>query len=196
MKLIRTAIAGLLIFGMASLTTGCFGSFQLTRNFYQWHDSTIENKFLKSLLFYIPFGFVYMVTTTIDFLILNLIEFWGGSNPVAMEEGDYEMEYHQYGGVNYKMEATQNMFKITQLDGDEKGKITVIRFDEQTKSRFYEEENSSIALMTFTGENADDLMVYAPNGETVMLNLDQEYSTEEITSIYKRTLDHSTLVSR
>ncbi len=178
------------------MTTGCFGSFQLTRNFYQWHDSTIENKFLKSLLFYIPFGFVYMITTTVDFLILNLIEFWSGNNPVAMEEGDYEVEYHTYAGVNYKMEATKNQFRVTQLDGEEKGKVTIIRFDTDTQSWIYEQGDDSIALMTIDGEDNNDLTVYAPNGEQVQFDLTQEYTRQDIAATYKEVLEQSTVASK
>ena len=54
MKFLRNLTVALLILGTGAMTTGCFGSFQLTRNFYQWHDSTIENKFLKSLLVLYP----------------------------------------------------------------------------------------------------------------------------------------------
>ena len=196
MKFLRNAAVALLIVGTGAMTTGCFGSFQLTRNFYQWHDTTIENKFLKSLLFYIPFSFVYMVTATVDFIVFNLVEFWSGNNPLAMEEGDYEVEYHSYAGVNYKMEATQNQFRITQLDGNEKGKVTIMRFDPDTKTWFYEEGSNSVALMTFDGEDDDDLTVYSPNGELVKFDLTQDYSRQDIAARYSETLDQSTLARK
>ena len=99
MKYVRTTILGLLIFSMSTLTTGCFGSFQLTRNFYQWHDSTFDNKFVKSLLFWIPFSFVYGITAFADVVVFNLIEFWSGSNPLSMNEGESETEFKGYENV-------------------------------------------------------------------------------------------------
>ena len=64
-----------------------------------------------------------------------------------MEEGDYEVEYHTYAGVNYKMEATQeSISRITQLDGAEKDKVTIVRFDPDTQTWLYEQGDDSIAL--------------------------------------------------
>ena len=51
-KLKTTALA----FAMgltAMLQTGCFGTFALTRKAYEFHDGITENKFIKSLLFWI-----------------------------------------------------------------------------------------------------------------------------------------------
>ena len=197
MKYVRTTILGLLIFSMSTLTTGCFGSFQLTRNFYQWHDSTFDNKFVKTLLYYIPFSFVYMATVFVDFVALNLIEFWSGSNPISMNEGDYEMEHHNYAGVDYKVEATKNQFKITQVSGDEIGKVSIVRFDADTKTWFYEEENSSIALMSYEENNGTEYVsVFTPTGEKVRFDANANYSKEEIASIYINAAEQSTLVSK
>jgi len=197
MKFLRSSLAALLIFSMASVSTGCFGSFQLTRNFYQWHDSTFDNKFVKSLLYYIPFSFVYGITIFVDFIALNLIEFWSGSNPISMNEGDYEMEHHNYAGIDYKVEATKNQFKITQMSGDELGKVTVVRFDDETTTWFYENDNSSIALMSFEESNGTEFVsVFTPAGEKVRFDANRNYSKEEIASIYENALNNSLLVSK
>lgn len=196
MKRLRKSILALVIIGLGFMSTSCFGSFQLTRNFYQWHDSTIENKFLKTLLFYIPFGFVYGITAMVDFFVLNLIEFWGGSNPVAMAEDDYEVEYHTYSGVSYKIEATQNLFTVTQLDGEAKGTITKMRFDDETQTWFYEQGDDSVALMTISGEDNENLAVYSPNGEIVKFDLNQDYSQEEILDEYREVVKFSTTASK
>ena len=68
--------------------TGCFGGFELTKKVWEFNDNTFENKFLKTLFFYVlnivP---VYGIAGFLDVVIFNLIEFWSGSNPIAMEEG-------------------------------------------------------------------------------------------------------------
>ncbi len=68
---------------LASFTTGCFGKFELTRKLYGWNDS-FGNKFVKEIvmwgLWIIP---AYELLFAGDFFILNTIEFWTGSNPVA-----------------------------------------------------------------------------------------------------------------
>lgn len=83
MRLKSRTISLFAVLALASVTTGCFGKFALTRKFYGWNDS-FDNKFVKTIVLYafmiIP---VYEVVGLADFFVLNLIEFWSGSNPVS-----------------------------------------------------------------------------------------------------------------
>jgi hypothetical protein len=60
---------------------GCFGKFALVRKVYGFNEG-IGDKWLRSLLMFalvvIP---VYSVAAFVDYVILNVIEFWTGSNP-------------------------------------------------------------------------------------------------------------------
>jgi hypothetical protein len=80
------------VISLSAMLTACFGKFALTRKIYEWNDS-FDNKFLKTLLFYglniIP---VYGIGGAVDFFILNLIEFWTGSNPLSMAPGQKEKQ--------------------------------------------------------------------------------------------------------
>lgn len=197
MKYVRTTILGLLIFSMSTLTTGCFGSFQLTRNFYEWHESTFDNKFVKSLLFWIPFGFVYSITAFADVVIFNLIEFWSGSNPLIMNEGESETEYKTYAGIDYRIDATKNQFKVTQLSGDECGKVTYVRFDADTKTWFYETDNSSIALMNFEKVGDSEFVnVFTAEGESVCFDMNEHYTQTEIAAKFKEAAAYSTVAAK
>ncbi len=63
--------------------TGCYGKFALTRKLYDWNGS-LGNKFVNTLVMWVLMIIpVYGVVTFIDGFILNLIEFWSGSNPLA-----------------------------------------------------------------------------------------------------------------
>ena len=83
---------------LASFTTGCFGKFALTRKLYSWNDD-LGNKFVKTIVLWafmiVP---VYEIFGFADFIILNTVEFWTGSNPVAdakvkqLPDGSFEME--------------------------------------------------------------------------------------------------------
>lgn len=63
--------------------TSCIGSFTLTNKLLSW-NRTISNKFVNELVFFafwiVP---VYEVSALADVLVINSIEFWSGSNPVA-----------------------------------------------------------------------------------------------------------------
>lgn len=69
-------------------TTGCFGSFQLTRKVYQFNRDVSPDKWIQELTFLvmaiIP---VYGAATFLDAVIFNSIEFWTGNNPVLAENG-------------------------------------------------------------------------------------------------------------
>lgn len=62
---------------------GCYGSFALTKKLHDW-NGTLGNKWINScvhfVLWVIP---VYGICIWVDYLVLNSIEFWTGSNPVA-----------------------------------------------------------------------------------------------------------------
>lgn len=105
------------IFVLAAMTaslSGCFGEFALTRKVYTWNDGVSDSRFVKTLVFWglsiIP---VYEVAGLADLIIFNLLEFWTGSNPIAMAEGDYEYQLVEKDGVTYKLEASKNCFRIT-----------------------------------------------------------------------------------
>jgi hypothetical protein len=86
-KPVRTAALLIAVFGLQATVSGCFGKFALTRKVYGFNDS-IGNKFLKSVVLWamliIP---VYELSAFVDWFLFNLIEFWSGSNPIALEEG-------------------------------------------------------------------------------------------------------------
>ena len=73
-----------LILIVAFFTTGCTGSFNLTRKVYNFHRSQAD-KWSDELCFLlvtlIP---VYSLATFADAIIFNSIEFWTGKNPVDM----------------------------------------------------------------------------------------------------------------
>ncbi|TGJ99999.1 DUF3332 family protein [Leptospira langatensis] len=76
----------------------CFGKFALVRVFYNANDGInvgggLLAKIVKTILFYIPFGFLMAIGGFIDFLLFNLIEFWSGSNPVGLNEYDQEGKF-------------------------------------------------------------------------------------------------------
>jgi Domain of unknown function (DUF3332) len=62
---------------------GCFGRFALVRKVYGFNES-IGDKWLRSLLMFamviVP---VYAVAGLVDYLVLNVIEFWSGNNPAV-----------------------------------------------------------------------------------------------------------------
>lgn len=101
--------------------TSCMGSWGLTKALYEWNDGVSGNKFVDNLLFWVLLGGVgaYPIAITLDLFVFNLIEFWTGSNPVAMAPGEYEKQNVAFNGKEYLMEARQNQMTITDLASNE-----------------------------------------------------------------------------
>ena len=173
MKTIRKTA---LLFAMSSLVitqTGCFGEFALVRKVYSWNEG-LDSKFVRTLVFYalniIP---VYGIAGFIDFAILNLIEFWSGSNPVSMNEGDYEMQLVTVKGVKYRIEATKDTFTTTQLSGEKTGEVRIMKFDRSDRTWKY--SDSAVcdkAVLGFLDEQGEQVRLYTDVGTIDMATAD------------------------
>ncbi len=178
-------LAFILILSIGFVSTGCFGEFQLTRKLYSWNDSATDNKFVKTLLFYamaiVP---VYAVGGFLDVVVFNLIEFWGGSNPLAMNDGEVEERQFAYNGEEYNMIVTKNQFTVIPLTGDKAGERQVLRFDPEIYTWHYEDAQNCIAIIGFEGDDFDVLKVNSPDGYTAFFQLNGNAAFENIADMY------------
>lgn len=157
--------------------TGCFGEFALTRKAYVWHDGVTDSKFVKSLLLWIPMGFVYSITAFVDVVILNLIEFWSGSNPLSMVEGEHEIQLTTIKGVEYRIEATKDTFTTTQLSGEQAGEVRVMKFDRADMTWKYSDSKvCEQPVMGFLDAEGENVRVYTDFGTIDMAAADLQDS--------------------
>jgi len=81
------SLALALTFGVTA-GAACYGKFPLTKKVYTWNGQATGSALVNNLLFWalliIP---VYELAGLGDAIILNLIEFWTGSNPMASADG-------------------------------------------------------------------------------------------------------------
>lgn len=79
----RRAVLAAAAVGLVA-STGCFGSFQLTRKVYNWNKTVSSDKWVQELVFLglniVP---IYGVASFADAVFANTVEFWTGTNPVA-----------------------------------------------------------------------------------------------------------------
>jgi hypothetical protein len=138
--------------------SACFGSFGLTKTIYEWNDSVTQNKFVKTLIFYglsiIP---VYAIGVMVDVIILNLIEFWSGSNPMAMNEGDMEEQLVMYKGDMYKITATKNKFSFAKMDGDKAIDLGALELASNESAWNYVKDEKATPIVKFNGNKVDFL---------------------------------------
>ena len=109
----RKIIISLVLLSLLTVSmAGCFGNFSLTRKVYTWNAS-LGNKVVESLVMWvfmiIP---VYQVVGFVDVAILNLIEFWTDTNPLAMNETDVEIRQYATEDTVYEVVTTQNRYDV------------------------------------------------------------------------------------
>lgn len=139
----------------------CIGSFSLTNKLLSWNKQ-IGNKFVNELVFFafwiLP---VYEVSGLADILVLNSIEFWSGSNPVAkgtkVIEGNDGRYLVKCDGKGYTIKS-ENDGSIVRLD-----------FDADVQTWSVTVDDNTMPLMTFV----DDTHVQLPctDGSTMTVEL-------------------------
>ena len=87
----KKGIITLLCAGMIVLS-GCYGKYACFNKLLAWNGS-LGNKWLNSIVHFamnvIP---VYGIAMFVDMLVLNTVEFWTGSNPLAAGDSYYEKD--------------------------------------------------------------------------------------------------------
>lgn len=135
MRKIKSVLLGLVFLFITLSQQGCIGSFQLTNNLYNWNKSEVGGKWGSELVFVafviIP---VYGVTILADGIVLNSIEFWTGSNPMAMNKGEKETQIVQKGDDTYKLTAEKNKMHIEKITGENSGEEGEFIWNDETQN--------------------------------------------------------------
>ena len=146
MTLVCAVLAGSLLF------TSCIGSFKMWNGLKDWNQG-VGDKFVNELVFIalhiVP---VYEIAYLADLVVLNTIEFWSGSNPMASNE------VKEIKGENgeYLVKTNNNGYTITNKD------------DNQSMYLVYNQETQTWNAVTDT-ENIE--LVKINNNGTVSINM-------------------------
>ncbi|MFP4470703.1 MAG: DUF3332 domain-containing protein [Bacteroidales bacterium] len=122
MKKVKSVLLAIVFLGVTLSQTSCIGSFQMTKNLYHWNKNEVGGKWTSELVFLafviIP---VYSVTLLADGIVLNSIEFWTGSNPLAMKKGEKETRIVQHDGNVYRLTAEKYRIGVEKIGGENTG---------------------------------------------------------------------------
>lgn len=156
---VATALASSVLF------SSCIGSFGLSNKLLNWNRN-IDNKFVNELVF-IAFWIVpvYEISALADVLVLNSIEFWSGSNPVA-DVGTVKTIETQDG--TYAIETQSNGYYI-QKEGEKEGVDLV--FNEADRTWSADANGNTVKLLQFTDD--DEVVMYLPDGKEMNVELSQ-----------------------
>ena len=152
-------------FAMAAglMMSSCVGSFSLFNKLLSWNKG-LSNKFVNELVFLV-ISPAYFVASTADVLVLNTIEFWSGSNPIA-KAGNVEKVWGQ-DGRQYLVKTTKSGYEVIKPTGE-----TIIFEHNEKEDSWSMIENGEIKEIFRFTENGTAL-VTLPNGEKMDVSLDE-----------------------
>ncbi len=164
--LLSGAMAALLI-----TQTGCLGTFSLTKNVLEFNNTVTNDKIVNNLIFYalniIP---VYPAVVFVDVVILNLIEFWTGDNPIAMKEGEQQEQLMTYEGQTYKVTATKNQFSFEKIEGTSSVDLGAVSFEGEEMVWNYEYNGTVNPIVQINDDNT--ITYFTENGSATLINND------------------------
>lgn len=145
--------------------TSCIGSFSLTNKLLSWNRS-IDNKIVNEIVF-LAFWIlpVYEVSAMADILVINSIEFWSGTNPMAC--GKKIIDGHD---GRYLVECDGKGYTITsENDG------STVRLDFDTAQQTWSvalPDGDSYDFMTFVDES--HVKMPSADGQSVVIDLNED----------------------
>lgn len=166
MKKFNLKLAATVMVCGAFLFSSCIGSFGLHSKLLSWNES-IGNKFVNELV-YLAFNIipVYGICYLADALVINSIEFWSGSNPMA-SIGEVKKVKGENG--NYLVETLENGYSITK-EGEKATMDLIYNKEANTWNVVADGESTEILKMN----NDGTAQMYLPNGETMTVTLDAQ----------------------
>lgn len=155
MKKISLSVGAVLL-GLSALSLqSCIGSFALTSKVINWNKQ-VGNKFVNELVFFafwvLP---VYEVTSIVDVLVLNSIEFWSGNNPMSASIKAIDTDHGRY-----LVECDGKGYKVTHCDSNAS---YYLAFDVPSQTWSLEYDGESYPMMTMI--DADHVKMITPGGD-------------------------------
>ena len=166
MKKFNLKLAATVMVCGAFLFSSCIGSFGLHSKLLNWNQG-IGNKFVNELVF-LAFNIipVYGICYLADALVINSIEFWSGSNPMA-SIGEVKKVKGENG--NYLVETLENGYSITK-EGETASMDLIYNKEANTWNVVANGESAELVKMNNDG-TAD---LFLPNGEKMNVTLDAQ----------------------
>ena len=146
------------------LTTSCVGSFSLFNKLASWNKDATGSKFLNEIIF-IVISPAYAVCSVADVLVLNSIEFWSGSNPIASNVGK-TVKVQGQDGRYYAVKTLKNGYEVKAPTGE----VYAFIYDKTNDSWSQMQDGKVVEIFRFNNDGTIKLNL---NGQTMDVALDE-----------------------
>ncbi len=166
MKFFKKLILGVMVLQLLIVSfPSCHGTNVLFTKVHRW-NATISDKWLRStvhlLLWVVP---VYEVSLILDIFLLNLLEFWTGSNPLAMDAGTEERQLVDYKGKQYEITARQNRFDLQEIGSGASPNRLAFVYIPHDQAWYVEQGQNLHKIIEFDPAQREFAWVILPHGE-------------------------------
>lgn len=171
--MIRRIFLGIFVALFFITSTGCFGTFSLTRKVYQFNED-IGDKWIQSVTMWVMLVVpVYAVCGFIDVVFCNVLEFWTGSNPVAIMNDEIIEQTVEKNGVTYNVRIGKGAIIVSEENGRQSGKTMSLKFDKKRSRCTLSNGDESRTICLFHPKPLNLVDVYYPDGSIKTFNTRQ-----------------------
>ncbi|MCX7725513.1 MAG: DUF3332 domain-containing protein [Chitinispirillaceae bacterium] len=115
---------------------------------------------------------VYEVAAFVDAVIFNLIEFWLGSNPLALNSDTETQRIFTSNGKTYNVTMGKGSITILQTNGPDAGKKITLNYKKDEMSWYLSDGISSNKIASFEVGSTNKVNLYYPDGRVVSHNIE------------------------
>ena len=164
MKKLSIKVSALLLAG-SMMYTSCIGSFSLFNSYAEWQRNMSGSKFVNAVVGFVLMPIVGSVCLFVDSVVLNSIEFWSGSNPVASNVGKTQQVMGSDGRY-YAVKTLKNGYEVTAPTGE----VSLFIYDKKTDAWSLTQQGVTRELFRF---NADGTITTTVGEKQLTVSPDQ-----------------------
>jgi hypothetical protein len=147
-------------------STGCYGSFALTKKVYKFNGS-LGNKWINSIALIVVGHVVYGFCAFVDVVVLNVMEFWLGSNPLALNSTTDTHKMVESKGKLYDVTVGNQRIIITEVKGPEAGKTATVAYREASSDWVLIAGGQETVVATCNQKPLNMVNLFCPDGKVV-----------------------------
>ena len=156
--------AAVVLLAGSFLCSSCIGSFSLFNKYEKWQCNMTSNKYVNGIVGLILQPIVGGICLFVDELVLNTIEFWTGSNPLAINQ---VQNVKGQDGRYYAVKTLKNGYEVKAPNGE----VTLFIHDSKTESWSISQNGITREIVRFNADGT--IQATLQSGEKMTVSNDE-----------------------
>ena len=156
--------AAVVLLAGSFLCSSCIGSFSLFNKYEKWQCNMTSNKYVNGIVGLILQPIVGGVCLFVDAVVLNTIEFWTGSNPMALNK---VQTVKGQDGRYYAVKTLKDGYEVKAPNGE----ITLFTHDSKTESWSITQNGVTKEIIRFNADGT--IQATLQSGEKLTVSNDE-----------------------